>query len=428
MNINIITKKLKQVLSEKKLNRLGKEIGFTQRERNITVFQLVIAMICALGEKDTRYLSDILRYFNHLTRQSIKYKPFHNQLSKVALAELMKTVAHKVFSVWINDVLRYNKSHFSQFNKVIIQDGSSFAVKDGLSNVWPGRFKKISPAAVELHATINLHSGSFEQATITPDTFSERAEMPAVDDLKNCLFLADRGYYSSDFILKLDETGGYYVLRAKGLKRALVHQAIQCDGKRLVKRKQPQLSKLQSQLPKKQWVDMDVEINGELVRLIAVWSPKEKRHTYLVTNLNRQEFSALEITQIYRMRWQVELLFKECKSYNSLHGFNTEKATLQESLIWASLISMTLKRFITGSIEHLFKIEMSSMTVSKTTVVWWYGILEAIVQKRRKALVNRVTDACDFLKENARRAHSKRDRKSGILQYGLEPAFHAEIL
>ena len=39
-------------------------------------------------------------------------------------------------------------------------------------------FAKISPAAVELHATINLKSGSFEQATITADTFSERAEMP----------------------------------------------------------------------------------------------------------------------------------------------------------------------------------------------------------------------------------------------------------
>ncbi|MCN4144346.1 MAG: transposase [Thiohalomonas sp.] len=105
----------------------------------------------------------------------------------------------------------------------------------------------------------------------------------------------------------------YYVLRAKGLKRALVHQAVQADGKRLVNKKRAQLSQLQTRLPKKQLLDMDIEINSELVRLIAVWSPKEKRHTYLITNLNRQEFSALEVTHIYCMRWQVELLFKECK-------------------------------------------------------------------------------------------------------------------
>ncbi len=93
--------------------------------------------------------------------------------------------------------------------------------------------------------------------------------MPAVDDLKGCLFLADRGYDSLDFIFKLDEAFGYYVLRAKGLKRALVYWAAQADGKRLV--------------------DMDIVINGKLVRLFAVLSPKEKRHTYWVTNLNRQE-------------------------------------------------------------------------------------------------------------------------------------------
>ena len=68
MNISIITKKLKLILSEKKLNKLGKETEFTQRERNVSAFQLVTAMICALGDKNTEYLSDILRYFNSLTR------------------------------------------------------------------------------------------------------------------------------------------------------------------------------------------------------------------------------------------------------------------------------------------------------------------------------------------------------------------------
>lgn len=83
----------------------------------------------------------------------------------------MKVVADKVFSCWINDELRYNNSHFSQFHKVLIQDGNSFAVKKSLKSIWPGRFTKISLAAIELHATINLHNGSFEQATITPILF-----------------------------------------------------------------------------------------------------------------------------------------------------------------------------------------------------------------------------------------------------------------
>jgi len=63
-----------------------------------------------------------------------------------------------------------------------------------------------------------------------------------VEDLKGHLFLADRGYYSADFVIQLDEAGGFYVLRAKGLKKVLIHKAIREDGKELIKIKHPQLS------------------------------------------------------------------------------------------------------------------------------------------------------------------------------------------
>ncbi len=300
------------------------------------------------------------------------------------------------------------------------------AVKKSLKNVWPCRFKKTCPAAIELHATLNLTKGSIDKVSITPDTFSERAEVPALADLKDHLFLADRGYYSAEFVTQLNDAGGFYVLRAKGLKKVLIHTALREDGSNLINKKHPKLCVLQKRLPRRQLIDMDVEINGELLRLVAIWSLKEQKHTYLICNLKRSEFTAHDISLIYRVRWQVELLFKECKSYNNLHGFNTSNETLQESLIWASLISMTLKRFITGCVEQIYKIEMSTMIVSKTTVSWWYNMIEAIVQKRRKALVTRVTDACEFLKENARRAHVKRDKLSGILQFGLEPSFYNE--
>ena len=135
MDISTTIKKLKLVLSEKKLNNLGRDTGFMKRMRNVSSFQLVIAMIGALGEKDTRYLSDILRYFNQLTGQSVKYKPFHNQLAKLSLAELMRQVAEKVISHWINNVLKSNKSVFVLFKQINIHDGSLFSVHRGLKDL-----------------------------------------------------------------------------------------------------------------------------------------------------------------------------------------------------------------------------------------------------------------------------------------------------
>ncbi len=104
MNISTIPKKLKLILSKSKLNQLGKVTGFTKRERNITIFQLVTSIICALGEKKNVYLSDILRSFNQLTAQNVRYKPFHNQLSKPELADLMREVTNRVFTHWVNNL------------------------------------------------------------------------------------------------------------------------------------------------------------------------------------------------------------------------------------------------------------------------------------------------------------------------------------
>jgi len=184
MNANIFISKLKSVLSENKLNKLGKQLEFTKRERNITAFHMVVSIIAALGDKKTTYLSEILRYYNQLTLQNIKYKHFHNQLAKPELAELMREVTNRVFNCWINDVLKCTKSDLLKFDNILIQDDSSIMLNRSLRDVFPGRFSNTCPVAIELHATLNLTQGCFEKSCITPDSYSERGELPTLEELK----------------------------------------------------------------------------------------------------------------------------------------------------------------------------------------------------------------------------------------------------
>jgi len=169
-------------------------------------------------------------------------------------------------------------------------------------------------------------------------------------------------------------------------------------------------------LPKRDLIDMDIEIAGQLCRVVAYWVKKEKQSTFLVTNLSRHKLTATAIGPLYRLRWQVELLFKACKSYHNLRGFQTANASLQGSLIWASLIVTTLKRFMTGCIEAIFNVAMSTMVVSKTTMIGWLNIVSAILKKQRKGLLNAINDAFSFLSQNATRTHPKRDRVTGVFQ------------
>jgi IS4 transposase len=60
-----------------------------------------------------------------------------------------------------------------------------------------------------------------------------------------------------------------------------------------------------------------------------------------------------------KLRWQGELLFKEWKSAANLHKFDTEKETIAEALIWASLLASALKRFLAHVAERLLAVVLS---------------------------------------------------------------------
>ena len=94
-------------------------------------------------------------------------------------------------------------------------------------------------------------------------------------------------------------------------------------------------------------MDLDVEwptFKGCIYRLVVRWNGKKKKWVFIISNLDRAEFTLSEVLQVYRLRWQIELLFKEIKSYSGWHRFNTKSATLMFSMILLSFVVVTLSR------------------------------------------------------------------------------------
>ena len=60
---------------------------------------------------------------------------------------------------------------------------------------------------------------------------------------------------------------------------------------------------------------------GWTCRLVVHPNLKGTAPRYLITNLDAATFTPEHVSDAYRLRWQVELLFKEWKSYANLHAF-----------------------------------------------------------------------------------------------------------
>lgn len=71
-----------------------------------------------------------------------------------------------------------------------------------------------------------------------------------------------------------------------------------------------------------------------------------KRTHHADWNLSAAEYSASDIAQLYRARWEVELLFREFKSTYNLDQVPTSNPVAVEVLILVALISLVVSRVL----------------------------------------------------------------------------------
>ena len=202
-------------------------------------------------------VADIQRTFNALFATTVAYKPFHNQLAKYQFGRFMRELVELMLENWVVRMLQVAPgSAFCEFERIIIQEGSSFAIKESLAKVYPGRFKTKEPAAVELHVSMDLLGESLTKVTLTRDTFAERAELPEAEELRGSLLLADRGYFDISYLAKLQDAGAHYVVRGFTTINPKVRAAYAEDGKVLEGVQDKTLKELC--LPKRKRLDLDV--------------------------------------------------------------------------------------------------------------------------------------------------------------------------
>lgn len=420
MNNSTVRKAIKSVVSERKLNKLGRTTGFTKRQRDVCAFNMVNALIAAMGDGQTECLADIQRMFNALSGHSLDYKPFHNQLRKAELSELMRQVFEQAMTRWVSQWYSLDKSKQVPFDSIWLHDGSSFAVKDELSDDYPGRFNETSPAAVECHLTLDLIHNSVEALSIAADTVSERHFAPDPRQLSSVLLLADAGYFSADYLNRIDAEGGFFIIRGLQSMNPTVRTGECADGRSLTPEQACPLTVFKKQLPSRESFELDVEWHGNRYRLIGFWIPSEKRFSWVLTNLP-ETLSMTDIEPLYRLRWQVELFFKECKSHNNLKRFGTADPNIVETLIWASMCAVTLKRLIAKSSERCHGVWISTLKAAKTIHGWWYQLFHSIVGQSQRRILTAIHNAKEVLRINARVAHPERDKKTGKYQYLIKP-------
>src|SRR5262245_28386562 len=310
--LSMVADKFQWVFSEALLNACGKEVKLCQRQRVITPFRLGLALTATCASQRVETLADFHRGFNALFDTTITYKAFYNQLAKPHFATFMGTMASRLIGELTLKVLGFAKGRaFAEFRHIVIQDGSAFAIHDALREVFPGRFKTVKPAAVELHTTMDLLCDAPTTVVLTPDTTNEQAFLPEPAALRGSLLLADRGYLDLHYMRRVQEAGGYFLIRAQAGMNPQLVEAFREDGTRLRAQRNRLLKTIHAKLPKRQRVGVgvtwQVEASTLRLRLLISWNRRTPEFCYLVTNLPAKRYHLDMLYRAYKWRWQVEV-------------------------------------------------------------------------------------------------------------------------
>src|SRR2546427_11188188 len=293
--LSMVAEKFQWVCSEPLLNACGTEAKFCRRQRIITPFRLGLALTATCASQPVETLADFHRGFNALWGTTITSKAFYNQVAKPRFADFARTMAERLIGDMTLKVLGFVKGRaFAEFRHIVLQDGSSFAIHDGLREVFPGRFKVVKPAAVELHTTMDMLCDAPTTVVLTPDTTSEQAFLPEPTSLRASLLLADRGYVDLHYLRRVQDEGGFFLIRAKAGMNPQVLEAFREDGKRLRSLRNKSLQAIHAKLPKRQRVELMVQwqVDGAplCLRLILSWNRRTTSFCSFLTNLPAKRY------------------------------------------------------------------------------------------------------------------------------------------
>jgi hypothetical protein len=217
-------------------------------------------------------------------------------------------------------------------------------------SMFPWALFRSTKAAVKLHTLLDLR-GNIPSFIFTSD--GKLHDVNILDQLTpepGAFYVMDRGYIDFERLARLHDAGSFFVTRAKSnlkFQRRYSHPVDRSTG--LICDQTVALTVFYSRKG----------FEAPLRRIKFIDPESGKRLVFLTNNF---ALPALTITQLYRMRWQVELFFKWIKQHLRIKAFFGTTENAVKAQIWIAvsvyvLVAIIKKRLnLSASLYEILQI------------------------------------------------------------------------
>ena len=356
--------KILSAFSPRQVQRWARQSGFIQRRRQLKPFDFLSLMVFASWSMIAPSLEALASELEGTFSRVALHHRFTRQASEFLWKCLAWVIEHgQQFQLVLQTQL------LKPFPRVLIHDSSSWDLPPSLAGVFPGSGGSASPANCKVQLTYEVKRGCLQALQLTagnrPDQSFRPQGLQAGD-----LILADLGFFSLRFFAGLARQQAYFLSRfligtqlwsaptgrlmnlptllKKASGQAYQHPVLMGAGHRLPCRliclRVPALVVQQRRRRLRQTARKKGRTPSPLHLALCAW-------TLLVTNAPERLLPASKLYTLYRLRWQVELIFKQFKSVLRIHHCHTSRPHRLLCELYGKWIAAVLVHALHGSLN-----------------------------------------------------------------------------
>jgi hypothetical protein len=296
---------------------------------------IVTLVFCYLGDSKTFSLESVRRFMMAALEQSISRSAFWERLAGNRLRHYLHLVLAKLM-IGFATSLSIGGQLLTQMGvtSILLHDSSAIMLLPRAKDNFPGTF---TDAGIKWHATFDLLKGTLIWFQLTPGSTHDRKCFPPLEMLKGVLIIFDLGYWDYGLLYAIDKAEGFFLSRVKSGAVIYIKEVIQGLPKKVAGKSLFSLNLSNSNGSIIEVIMHKLHDGHSLnYRVIGFWNPITKEHHWYITNLL---IAAHLIYPLYRLRWQIELIFKACKSSLNANQITSGDKNIIESLLLASIIA-----------------------------------------------------------------------------------------
>jgi hypothetical protein len=339
---------LRATLDAKKIRELAEKYGAQVRERKLMLVELVVALILCGGTHEGGRQYDVLRTYvengaPHVTRGTF-YSWFTEPLLQLLTELLERAIALGQKQPKLLTGILAGVTDWRVF------DSTTVRLHGALVDTFPGAGEY---AALKVHKEWSVGNGNLVGYKITPAREHDNRHLVVDERRRGTGLLIDLGYASLARIAECRKHDVKFVMRLKENWKPTVDRLLRgaafpdaVEGADFDALLDEDIVVLDGHA-----IDADVTVGRgavkESCRLVGV--PTPKGYCFFLSNLSRKTHGPLQVGDLYRVRWEIEVDNKVDKAGARLDEIYAQTPVSARILVLASLLNTTIAKTVVQS-------------------------------------------------------------------------------